>query len=137
MHGIYRYPKDLPYTRITLDYYERKSYTIRFANSDDLVHLEKANWSPRGFVVKEGEKTIEDEPQSCFTVLNEKGCIMGLLLCKTETYNEDLIIRNIFMIALATQSSEWEDRLLMFCREYFILQEGEAVFSDSFPANSM
>jgi hypothetical protein len=137
MHGIYRYPKGLPYTRITLDYYERKSYTIRFAHSADISHLEKADWSPIEFVVKEIEKNIEAEPQSCFTVLNENGYIMGLLMCKTGRYNEELKLRNVSMIGLATQSSKWGDRLLRHSREYFSLQEGELVFTDGVPTNSL
>lgn len=121
-HDVFQYPKGLPYTRITLGYYERKPYAIRFACEDDLQFFEDAatQWADG----------VRDEPTSSFVALDESGVIMGLLVCRDGGFDEETQSRRISVIGGTAKSSEWEIRLDRHCRQYFCLMDGEPVFDD-------
>ncbi len=70
-----RYPKTLPFARITLNWLERRPYVIRPAESDDvpgLVELERvATSGPLRATVEELQARIEGDPSGQFVVERE------------------------------------------------------------------
>lgn len=88
-----RYPEILPYTRITLNYFEKRPYTIRNpaeSDIDDLILLDKRSWTESLRMSKERiQKWVREHPEWIY-VLEKDNEIAGVLYTQRIKSEESL-----------------------------------------------
>lgn len=124
---VLRYPKGLPYTRITLGHYVRKSYTIRFAGAGDLEGVDSDQLAFSGLDRDKWGEIILGAPDACFAALDETGAIAGMLVCTVDGSGEEGQPRSVSLEGLAVRSPKWAVRLRRHCSDYFKLMDGDTL----------
>ena len=97
--GFFRkYPKTLPFSRITLNYFERRPYQVRYAQENDLPALEQLEeqcWAPAlRTPVSRLKQRIRRYPEGQLALeMNHK--VVGIVYSQRITNSEDLINASI------------------------------------------
>jgi acyl transferase domain-containing protein/enoyl-CoA hydratase/carnithine racemase/acyl carrier protein/SAM-dependent methyltransferase/NADP-dependent 3-hydroxy acid dehydrogenase YdfG len=119
-----RFPKTMPFTRISLNCFEKRPYSVRHAWDDDLPALLalRESWSASEARDRDAEMSIEarldDFPEGQF-ILQRNGQILALVCCDREG---DDSIQLVSTHLLPGQPTSHVQDLLGFVEQYWILK---------------
>lgn len=119
-----RFPKNLPFTRITLNHFEKRPYSVRHAKSDDFPELLSLSSVWPVFDVHDGDvsanfdKALHDFPEGLF-VLQSKGKISAAVYCERE---RDDAVRLVSACVLPSSPESHLVDLLSFVEQYWTLK---------------
>ena len=117
-----RYPKGFPFTRITLGYFEKRNYSIRFATDEDVIEVPSNDKShQRDTLTRSG--TVNEAPEICFTLFDTKGDICSAVICSYCDSSQEKARRVLLESVLGSEDDlDYKDVLMDFLIQYLRLK---------------
>jgi acyl transferase domain-containing protein/SAM-dependent methyltransferase/acyl carrier protein len=118
-HGL-SFPRNMPFTRISLNHFEKRPYTIRHAQPEDLPALPGRG---RDTAAQYFETGVREFPEGQF-VLESAGRILAAVCCRREAGPEQRgeVVRVVSGSLLAGEERSHAGELLEFVRQYWTLR---------------
>lgn len=124
-------PAGMPYTRITLGFYEPKPYSARPARAGDLLRLKEGFcFKPGGLDAQGREEAIRSNNCWSFTLLDEQKDVVAMAFCKSTELDAKEFSRSVYFNSVGATSPRWREILLSHCQAFFRLHEGAVIFPD-------
>ncbi len=131
-----QYPKRVPYTRMTMGYYERRPWRIRFADEDDPARVAAARWATgSGFDAALARDLVRANPGACFAIEGVRGTLHGALFCREGAFDAALPGRNVTLCTGVGESDTYRAALLRHLAIYFSVQDGDTTADSELAAD--
>lgn len=125
-----RYPRGFPYTRMTLGYYERRPWKIRFATESDVVRIRTTSWaSMMKFDVEVATELTKANPGACFVLEDDHHRLLGAMFCVESEFDEETCRREVVLREGIAAAENWEEAIVRHIGTYYSVQDGETVVS--------
>jgi SAM-dependent methyltransferase len=130
-----RFPKGLPYTRMTMGYYERKPWTVRFAEPQDVARIATEWARAQSFDADIAAELVEGDPGSCFVLRGRDGDIRAALFCRSGAFSPEHESRTVELCQGVADSLDFSRPLLQHALTYFSVQDGKLDVVSGLPAD--
>lgn len=125
-----RYPRGLPYTRMTLGYYERCPWKIRFAAESDVARLRTMSWALKSeFDPEVAVELARTNPGACFVLEDDDRRLLGALFCRESEFDQGSRSREVVLSEGAAEGGNWELAIARHVATYYSVQDGATLVS--------
>lgn len=119
------YPKGMPYARMTMGYYEKRPWTVCFADGDAVAALAGTAWAKRqSFARETAMALVEAAPASCFVLADGEGKPRAGLFADPAPFDAETESRSVAVVAAAAEDAAAGSALLGHIARYHALQDG-------------
>ncbi len=127
-----RYPKQMPYTRITLGYFESREWTISFATNSDLDLLASLEWAQlQGFNLDLAAILVAKSPGSSFILRDKDGRVKAALFYEQGDFDFINHSRSYSLAISITKKECWSKAIMGHALRMFSVLDGETVFAET------
>lgn len=123
-----RYPKGFPFTRMTMGYYERRPWRIRFATPADGAALAAA-FPDAAFDAAQAERLALRDAIAGFVIETMDGRRLGGLFCDIGPFDGEAQRREVVLSAGVAADPATRAALFGHAHRFFSVQDGETVIA--------